>query len=202
MSKKYAELAQKIVRHVGGKENVKSVYHCATRLRFSLIDEDRADKEALLNVAGVSTVISSSGSYQVVIGPHVADVFEELEQLVDMHNEKKSSADSDKKHFQFYSGFHFRRLYAGYTGPVRSRYDQGGSRYSGRMRHRIDRIADLLSIEQCICGWNFLFSAADAGLYMCIEIEMQSDSGNRRRCYDAASELDRTGECRGGCQLL
>ena len=98
MSKKYAELAQKIVRHVGGKENVKSVYHCATRLRFSLIDEDRADKEALLNVAGVSTVISSSGSYQVVIGPHVADVFEELEQLVDMHNEKKSSADSDKKH--------------------------------------------------------------------------------------------------------
>lgn len=98
MSKKYADLAQKIVRYVGGKENVKSVYHCATRLRFSLIDEDRADKEALLNVAGVSTVISSSGSYQVVIGPHVADVFEELEQLVDVQNENKSSADSEKKH--------------------------------------------------------------------------------------------------------
>ena len=96
MSKKYESLAQEVVQHVGGNENIKSVYHCATRLSFSLVDESKADKEALLANPGVSTVISNSGSYQVVIGPHVADVFEEVEKLVDVSGDHASQNNPKK----------------------------------------------------------------------------------------------------------
>lgn len=83
MSKKnYKELASQILTLVGGKENVNRVYHCQTRLRFTLADEGKADKDALEALEGVRKVMISSGVYQVVIGTDVADLFEELEPLV------------------------------------------------------------------------------------------------------------------------
>lgn len=63
MSKKYESLAKKIVDNVGGKENIQSVFHCATRLRFTLKDESKADTEALTSNPEISTVINNSGSY-------------------------------------------------------------------------------------------------------------------------------------------
>lgn len=95
--KKYESLAKTIIENVGGKANINSVYHCATRLRFSLKDEGIVDKEALLNNPEVSTVLSNSGSYQVVIGPHVADVFEEVEKLVDVNGSANQGETQEKK---------------------------------------------------------------------------------------------------------
>lgn len=87
MSKKnYKELAAQILALVGRKENVNRVYHCQTRLRFTLADEGKADQEALERLNGVRKVMISSGVYQVVIGTDVADVFEELEPLVGAAN--------------------------------------------------------------------------------------------------------------------
>lgn len=83
MSRKYEKLAGEIVKNVGGKGNVNDVYHCQTRLRFKLADEDKADDRAMEAVDGVAKVIRNAGVYQVVIGTHVADVFEEVEKLVD-----------------------------------------------------------------------------------------------------------------------
>ncbi len=80
--KNYKELAAQILTHVGGKENVNRVYHCQTRLRFTLADEGKADKGALEALSGVRKVMISSGVYQVVIGTDVADVFDELEPLI------------------------------------------------------------------------------------------------------------------------
>lgn len=97
MSKKYESLAKTIIENVGGKSNINSVYHCATRLRFSLKDEGIVDKESLLQNPEVSTVLSNSGSYQVVIGPHVADVFEEVEKLVDVNGSVKQGETQEKK---------------------------------------------------------------------------------------------------------
>lgn len=105
MSKKYERLAQAIVQNVGGKGNIKSVYHCATRLRFALIDEGKADKEALVADSEVSTVISNSGSYQVVIGPHVADVYEEVEKLVDVNGSKNEQPAEKQKTLSFILDF-------------------------------------------------------------------------------------------------
>ncbi|RDW16704.1 beta-glucoside-specific PTS transporter subunit IIABC [Oceanobacillus chungangensis] len=72
---KYEQLAEDIIKNVGGKENVNSVVHCITRLRFKLKDEEKAQTEVLKNMDGVVTVMKSGGQYQVVIGNHVPDVY-------------------------------------------------------------------------------------------------------------------------------
>lgn len=82
MSQKYEKLAKDIVKLVGGKENINNVYHCQTRLRFKLINEDLVNKEALNATDGVAKCLISGGVFQVVIGTHVKDVFEEVEKIV------------------------------------------------------------------------------------------------------------------------
>ncbi|MGM7723786.1 beta-glucoside-specific PTS transporter subunit IIABC [Metabacillus sp. Hm71] len=72
---KYEQLAKDIIANVGGKENVSSVVHCITRLRFKLKDESKANTEVLKNMDDVVTVMKSGGQYQVVIGNHVPDVY-------------------------------------------------------------------------------------------------------------------------------
>lgn len=75
---KYETLARDIIRNVGGKENVQGVKHCITRLRFNLADESQANDETLKKMKGVVTVAKGSGQYQVVIGNHVEEVYEEV----------------------------------------------------------------------------------------------------------------------------
>lgn len=75
MAKDYSQLAENILKTVGGEENVSSLVHCATRLRFKLKDPKQADKKALEQLEGVIAVIDSGGQQQVVIGNHVADVY-------------------------------------------------------------------------------------------------------------------------------
>lgn len=96
MSQKYESLAQTIVKLVGGKENVNDVYHCVTRLRFKLVDEGKADIAALENTEGVTKVIQNAGVFQVVIGTHVAEVFEEVEKLVDLDPTKVQESVNKK----------------------------------------------------------------------------------------------------------
>ena len=75
---KYSSLAADIIKNVGGKENVESLRHCVTRLRFRLIDESIANDEVIKNMDGVVTVMKAMGEYMVVIGEHVADVYDEV----------------------------------------------------------------------------------------------------------------------------
>ncbi|MEG0159890.1 MAG: beta-glucoside-specific PTS transporter subunit IIABC [Carnobacterium sp.] len=95
MSKKYEKVAQEIVEKLGGKENISDAYHCQTRLRFKLIDEQKVDKEELEELDGVATYLVNAGVHQVVIGTHVKDVFEEIDKKVDVSEQNK--APSDKK---------------------------------------------------------------------------------------------------------
>ncbi|ADW73342.1 PTS system, beta-glucoside-specific IIABC subunit [Rahnella aceris] len=74
----YRTLADEILRGVGGKENVNSVVHCATRLRFKLKDTRKADAAGLKENPGVIMVVESGGQFQVVIGNHVGAVYEAL----------------------------------------------------------------------------------------------------------------------------
>lgn len=76
MAKNYDELAKTIIKNVGGKDNVISVVHCATRLRFKLKDEKKANDDVLKDTDGVVTVVKAGGQYQVVIGNEVADVYD------------------------------------------------------------------------------------------------------------------------------
>lgn len=94
---KNSEIAARVLDAVGGKENVKSVVHCATRLRFVLNDEGKADTARLQQDNDVIQVVQSGGQYQVVIGSHVSDVYQELTAMANFgggdaaSNEKKGN---------------------------------------------------------------------------------------------------------------
>ena len=75
---KYEALAKIIVDEVGGKDNINSLTHCITRLRFKLKDESKAHDDVLKNMDGVVTVMKAGGQYQVVIGNHVPAVYDDV----------------------------------------------------------------------------------------------------------------------------
>ena len=94
---KNKELAESIINKVGGKDNITSLVHCATRLRFVLNDDSKADAESLKKQKGVITVVKSGGQFQVVIGNHVADVFSDIMQLTNLNENNTTNAAPDKK---------------------------------------------------------------------------------------------------------
>ncbi|MGR3205563.1 beta-glucoside-specific PTS transporter subunit IIABC [Bacillus glycinifermentans] len=77
----YTQTARDVLQHVGGKENIAHLEHCSTRLRFTLIDQNKADVPALEKTPGVIAV-RMSGQCQVVIGNDVIEVFEKLTGLL------------------------------------------------------------------------------------------------------------------------
>lgn len=75
----YAACAQEIFQQVGGRENLRRVTHCATRLRLVTADDTRADRRALERIEGVKGVFVSGGQLQVIIGPGAVNkVFDEF----------------------------------------------------------------------------------------------------------------------------
>lgn len=94
---KYEELAKEIVRNVGGKENVISLTHCITRLRFKLKDEGIANDDVLKKMSGVVTVMKSGGQYQVVIGNHVPEVYADVLPLVGLSEDSAKAAEGEQK---------------------------------------------------------------------------------------------------------
>lgn len=77
----YCVQAERILELVGGRDNVISLTHCFTRLRFVLKDPEAARTEELRMLEGVQGILERSGSYQVVIGLEVISLYKELEPL-------------------------------------------------------------------------------------------------------------------------
>ncbi|PRQ11338.1 PTS beta-glucoside transporter subunit IIABC [Corynebacterium sp. 13CS0277] len=71
-------LAYDILEGIGGKDNIRNVTHCITRVRFYLQDESRANDDFVKNLDGVVDVVKAGGQYQVVIGPDVEDVYDAI----------------------------------------------------------------------------------------------------------------------------
>jgi len=93
----YETLAKDILGLVGGKANINEAWHCATRLRFKLKDENKAQTADIEALPGVVTVVKSAGQYQVVIGNSVAKVFEPLAAAAGLeHLDNQTHAPSDK----------------------------------------------------------------------------------------------------------
>lgn len=91
---KYRDLAEKIVENVGGKENINSLTHCITRLRFKLKDESKANDDVLKNMDGVVTIMHSAGQYQVVIGNHVGQVYEDVVDMTGLGGESSEPEEA------------------------------------------------------------------------------------------------------------
>ncbi|OCG70869.1 PTS beta-glucoside transporter subunit IIABC [Gilliamella sp. Nev5-1] len=94
---KNKQLAESIIELVGGKENIISLVHCATRLRFALKDESKADAEAIKKQVGVITVVQSGGQFQVVIGNNVADVFSDIMALTNLSEKPATETPAGTK---------------------------------------------------------------------------------------------------------
>lgn len=93
----YGKIAGTILKLVGGEKNISHVGHCATRLRFNLNDESKADTEALKNTEGIVGVVSKGGQYQVIIGSDVPQVYQHLIKMVNLDDNKQAEKKSGNK---------------------------------------------------------------------------------------------------------
>lgn len=74
--------AKEILEHVGGKDNLVNMTHCATRLRLTLKDSSKANNESIKEIDGVVGIVNKAGQYQLLIGTEVPKLYDEFEALV------------------------------------------------------------------------------------------------------------------------
>lgn len=95
--KKYDLLAIEIIAAIGGKKNIQSVTHCATRLRFNLTDDLITDDKKIEAIEGVQGFSRKGGQYQIIIGNDVADYYEEIAKLTSQIDKESSSKPGQNK---------------------------------------------------------------------------------------------------------
>lgn len=107
---KTKQLANEVLIGVGGKENIISVFHCATRLRFEVKDLKKIDTEAIKKTEGVLGIKKVGGTFQIIIGPNVWMVYDELCDIAGLSKEMEidevldEDVQEDKK-FSIKDGF-------------------------------------------------------------------------------------------------
>lgn len=75
---KYQADAEKLLESIGGKENIAAVSHCATRMRFVLNDQQKADEKAIEDIPSVKGMFTNAGQFQVIIGNDVATFYNDF----------------------------------------------------------------------------------------------------------------------------
>ena len=104
--KKYQTAAEEILRLVGGKENVISAAHCATRLRLVLKDEKKADVEGILNTELVKGQFATGGQFQIIIGSGIVDeVYKYFIQYADIQESSKNEVKNSGSKNEFSAAF-------------------------------------------------------------------------------------------------
>lgn len=89
---KYANEVMELVKHIGGKENIVTVSHCATRLRFVLKNGKSADIEKIQAIGIVKGTFTQAGQFQVIIGNEVASFYNELVAITGIEGMNKDEA--------------------------------------------------------------------------------------------------------------
>ncbi|WP_016937448.1 beta-glucoside-specific PTS transporter subunit IIABC [Bacillus siamensis] len=93
----YHKISKEILQLVGGEENVQSVVHCMTRLRFNLYDNAKADRDGLEQTEGVMGTNISGEQFQIIIGNHVPKVYQALMESSGLNNESANKTSKQKK---------------------------------------------------------------------------------------------------------
>ncbi|WP_063093823.1 beta-glucoside-specific PTS transporter subunit IIABC [Bacillus amyloliquefaciens] len=93
----YHKISKEILQLVGGEENVQSVIHCMTRLRFNLYDNAKADRSGLEQTEGVVGTNISGGQFQIIIGNHVPKVYQALMENSGLNDESANKTSKQKK---------------------------------------------------------------------------------------------------------
>lgn len=90
-------LGKTILEYVGGESNVKTLVHCATRLRFTLYDESIAKAKEIENLDDVISVMRSGGQFQVVVGTNVKYIYKEAVEGTNLSISKVNEEVGEKK---------------------------------------------------------------------------------------------------------
>ncbi|HIX23734.1 MAG TPA: sucrose-specific PTS transporter subunit IIBC [Candidatus Lachnoclostridium avicola] len=94
----YAKIAEEVIKYVGGKNNIRSVTHCATRLRLQLKDNSLRNEEALSDVEGVKGVFLSQTQFQIIFGSGTVNmVCDEVQKQLGSLDESQPEAETEEK---------------------------------------------------------------------------------------------------------
>jgi PTS system sucrose-specific IIC component len=94
----YAKIASEVIKHVGGKENIQSVQHCATRLRLQLKNNDLRNEEAVSDIEGVKGVFLTQSQFQIIFGSGLVNlVCDEVQKQLGNIVETADESSSEKK---------------------------------------------------------------------------------------------------------
>lgn len=96
---KYEKLINQIIDGVGGEDNIQSVTHCMTRLRFVLKDDSKGNTKQVSALPEVVDSVQKGGQFQVIIGTHVSDVYSELIKKYKLDEEQDDEKNSENKSF-------------------------------------------------------------------------------------------------------
>lgn len=89
---KYTDAAKELLEYVGGSDNISVVTHCATRMRFVLMDNKKADTEKIENMDIVKGTFTNAGQFQVIIGNEVASFYQEFTKIAGVGDTSKEEA--------------------------------------------------------------------------------------------------------------
>lgn len=78
MAKNYTNMAEEIIKNVGGVDNILSLTHCVTRLRFQLKDYNIANRDIIKNIDGVLSIVQGNNQFQIVVGNEVEYVYDAI----------------------------------------------------------------------------------------------------------------------------
>ncbi|MFR4175973.1 MAG: PTS system trehalose-specific EIIBC component [Lactococcus raffinolactis] len=94
---KFEKQAQELLDAIGGKENISAVTHCATRMRFVLNDDAKADKKRIENISMTKGMFTNAGQFQVIIGNDVATFYNDFSAVSGIEGVSKEAAKSAAK---------------------------------------------------------------------------------------------------------
>ncbi len=90
----YAEIARQVIQNVGGRNNIRSAAHCATRLRLQLKDNDLRNEEAISDIEGVKGVFLTQSQFQIIFGSGTVNlVFAEVQKQLGAAEESQEEPE-------------------------------------------------------------------------------------------------------------
>lgn len=92
----YEKLVNDILLNIGGADNINKLTHCATRLRFQLLDGKKADLENLSKLEGAIDAIKAQDEIQIIIGTDVPFVYKEIMEITKLDENKNKNMNKEK----------------------------------------------------------------------------------------------------------
>ena len=94
---KFTEDAKLLLEYIGGKDNIKAVTHCVTRMRFVLIDEKKADVKKIESLKSAKGTFTQAGQFQIIIGNEVSEFYNEFTKIAGIDGVSKDAVKAAAK---------------------------------------------------------------------------------------------------------